>query len=174
MSDLSFPSPSSQNMELAAANRKLTTAILGMTLLTGLVACLAYLAGRTVTQIRNEPATVIRTEIPPPPVIVTPTQKASPLVVAAAEAPVEAPAVAPPALPAPAAGLYLQVGLMNPSLDNSMRLRLQQAGFEVHLAGMEGSAASRVLVGPIASSAQQQEFETKLREAGYQYFPRRY
>jgi cell division septation protein DedD len=178
MSDLTFPTPSSQNMELAAANRKLTTAILGMTLLTGLVACLAYLAGRTVTQIRNEPATIIRTEIPPPPVIVTPSPRPSPVVVAAAEAPapspVPAPTVAAPALPAPPTGLYLQVGLMNPNVDNSMRLRLQEAGFQVHLAGMEGSPASRVLVGPIASPAQQQQFEEKLREGGYQFFPRRY
>src|SRR6187551_6339 len=98
MSDFTFPQPQgtpqlhSENRELAAANRRLTTAILGMTLLTGLIACLSYLAGRTVTQIRTETATVVRTEIPPGPVIVDPLGKPSPSIAAA-------PAPAAPVVP---------------------------------------------------------------------------
>lgn len=162
MSDLTFPPPQSENMELAAANRRLTTAILGMTLLTGLIACLSYLAGRTVTHIRSETATVVRTEIPPGPVVINPLTKPSPI-----EQPV-------PKAPVPAAGLYLQVGLMNPAQDRSMEERLIARGYGVHLVPMENSPVTRVLVGPIQTSAQQREMETKLLADGYQYFPRRF
>ena len=170
MSDFTFPQPQassqprSENMELAAANRRLTTAILGMTLLTGLIACLSYLAGRTVTQIRTETATVVRTEIPPGPVVVTPLRKPSPSVI---EAPPPAPAVTPGAL-------YLQVGLMNPAVDRYMQDRLVAGGYNFKLAPMENSPVARVLVGPIVSSTQQRELETKLIGDGFQFFPRRF
>lgn len=165
MSDFTFPQPHqphSENMELAAANRRLTTAILGMTLLTGLVACLSYLAGRTVTHIRTETATVVRTEIPPGPVVITPLNKPSP-------------SIAPTLVAAPAIGtLYLQVGLLNPSLDRSMQDRLIALGYSVKLSPMENSPISRVLIGPILSAAQQQELESKLRADGFQHFRRRF
>ncbi len=169
MSDFPFPRPNTEHMELAAANRRLTTAILGMTLLTGLVACLSYLAGRTVTHIKTETATVTRTEIPAAPMVVHPLEKPSamPAVVPAKPTPA-------PAATLIASGLYLQVGLMNPSQDRSMQERLEQQGLKVSLAPLENSTASRVLVGPFASSAQQAEIESKLQALGFQYFPRRY
>ncbi len=151
--------PHSQNMELAAANRRLTTAILGMTLLTGLVACLSYLAGRTVTQ--------IRTEIPPGPVVSTPLVKLSPFMAAA-----PVPAVGNHV---PSAGtLYMQVGLIDPALDRSMQDRLIALGYSVNLSPMENSPISRVLIGPIHSAAQQQELKSKLSADGFQHFPRRF
>jgi hypothetical protein len=170
MSDFTFPQPQvsphvdSENRELTLANRRLTTAILGMTLLTGLVACLSYLAGRTVTQIRTEAATVIRTEIPPGPVVVSPLNKPSP----SFSAP---PAPAPSLVPA---GLYLQVGLIDPAVDRSMQDRLVARGYSVKLAPMENSPVSRLLVGPIQSAPQQQELASKLGADGFQYFLRRF
>lgn len=158
MSDLTFPPPHAENAELAAANRRLTTAILGMTLLTGLVACLSYLAGRTVTQIRTETANVVRTEIPPAPMVINPLRKPSPI----------------PPEPVAEEQLYLQVGLVNPAVDSSMRQRLEMRGFTVKLAPMENSPVSRVLVGPIVSPAQQKEITDRLRAEGYQFFSRRY
>lgn len=171
MSDFPFPQPHRENVELAAANRRLTTAILGMTLLTGLVACLSYLAGRTVTHMRVEAATVVRTEIPPAPVIVEPIAKPSPTIVPAAQT-----AVAPPTPTAglPPAGTYLQVGLINPALDNSMQQRLQKSGYPVQLAPMENSTASRLLVGPIHTEIEQRELSAKLQAEGYRYFRRQY
>jgi len=167
MSDFPLPQPTPQlhteNRELTLANRRLTTAILGMTLLTGLIACLSYLAGRTVTQIRTETATVVRTEIPPGPVVVQPMNKPSPSV-AAAPAPVP---------DAPPSGLYLQVGLIDPSIDRSMQDRLVARGYEVKLSRMDNSPISRVLVGPIQSTPQQKELETRLNADGFQYFRRR-
>lgn len=174
MSDLTFPQPNAENAELAAANRRLTTAILGMTLLTGLVACLSYLAGRTVTHIKTETPTV-RVEIPSAPVIVNPTPKPSPAPVAQVAVPAPVPA-APPAAPASVipSGTYLQVGLMNPAQDKSMQERLVQRGYSVQLAPMENSPVARVLVGPVQTSEQQRELATKLQSDGYQFFPRRY
>ena len=163
MSDLTFPPPNPENVELAAANRRLTTAILGMTLLTGLIACLSYLAGRTVTQIRSEPTTVVRTEIPPAPMVINPITKPSPA----------APVVTTPSAPQATQGVYLQVGLMDPALDRSMQDRLEKNGFTIRLLPLENSPSFRVLVGPIQSAGQQRELEMKLAANGYQYFVRR-
>jgi cell division septation protein DedD len=170
MSDFTFPQPQAtpqlhtENRELALANRRLTTAILGMTLLTGLIACLSYLAGRTVTQIRTESATVVRTEIAPGPVVVNPINTPSPSITP----------VPPSAAPPVPAGLYLQVGLMDPAVDRSMQDRLVARGYAVKLAPMENSPVSRVLVGPIQSAPQQSELESKLNADGFQHFVRRF
>jgi cell division septation protein DedD len=166
MSDFPYPSPHPENLELAAANRRLTTAILGMTLLTGLVACLSYLAGRTVTHIRTEAATVVRPESPAAPVVVTPNGgKPSPA------API---AEAPVAPVAPVGGIYFQVGLMDPVRDRSMQERLEKLGYTVRLMPMENNAeVSRVLVGPAPTAQQQQQLQAKLAADGFQCFPRR-
>jgi cell division protein FtsN len=169
MSDMTFPQPNAENVELAAANRRLTTAILGMTLLMGLIACLSYLAGRTVTHLKNEEASAGRQQAPSAPVVINPIKKPSPSVAVVPSVPVVAPAV-PTAI---TAGNYLQVGLMNPSADRSMEARLTQLGYKVQLVPMENSAVSRVLVGPIASATEQKEISQKLQADGFQFFPRR-
>jgi cell division protein FtsN len=170
MSDMTFPQPNAENVELAAANRRLTTAILGMTLLMGLIACLSYLAGRTVTHIKNEEASAGRQQSPPTPVVVNPVQKPSPSVAVVPSTPVTTPLV-PAGSPT---GSYLQVGLMNPAVDRSMETRLTQLGYKVKLLPMENSAVSRVLVGPMASAAEEKELSLKLQADGYQFFPRRF
>lgn len=169
MSDMTFPQPNAENVELAAANRRLTTAILGMTLLMGLIACLSYLAGRTVTHIKNEEASAGRQQAASGPVIINPIKKPSPAVAVIPSVPVYTP-TAPAAV---TTGSYLQVGLMNPATDRSMETRLTQLGYKVHLVPMENSAVSRVLVGPIASATEQKEISLKLQADGYQFFPRR-
>lgn len=178
MSDLTFPPPNPENVELAAANRRLTTAILGMVLLTGLVACMAYLAGRTVTHIRTETSATVRNEVAHGPVVVNPLPaKAAGQPAGAVEAkPVQEAAIPESTEPAPAPGpgLYLQVGLMDPLRDRTMQYRLTKSGFSVWLSPMEDSPNSRVLVGPILSPAQQKEMEAKLAAEGYQFFQRRF
>lgn len=63
-----------ENYELASANRKLTTVVMGMTLLMGLVACLSYLAGRAVTQMKTAEVAGVVTPAPQVAVVVpTPT-----------------------------------------------------------------------------------------------------
>lgn len=175
MSDMTFPQPNAENVELAAANRRLTTAILGMTLLMGLIACLSYLAGRTVTHLKNEEAAARRAPAPAAPVVINPIPKPSPSLsvtpsTPSISVPVPIPAAAHAAVPA---GNYFQVGLMNPSADRSMETRLTQQGYKVKLLPMENSPISRVLVGPL-DAAEQKEIGRKLQADGYQFFPRRF
>ena len=178
MSDLTFPPPNPENVDLAAANRRLTTAILGMVLLTGLVACMAYLAGRTVTHIRAETPATVRNEVAHGPLVVNPlpSKTAAKPTTAAPVQPVAETAipVSTETAPAPGPGLYLQVGLMDPLRDRSMQDRLAKSGFRVWLSPMEDSPNSRVLVGPILSPAQQKEMETKLAAEGFRFFQRRF
>lgn len=187
MSDLSIPHARRESLELAAAHRRLTTVILGMTLLTGLVACLSYLAGRTITNIKSDEAEVVRREATASPLIIEPTTRtpaadpppeAAP---AAARQPMQVadpsafPAVAAPAAAparAPGGALYFQVGLMNAAADRSMQDRLIKLGFNIKLEPMDNSAVSRVLVGPIHSAEEQREFESKLAAGGFQFFRR--
>ena len=170
MGDLHLPTPESASYELALANRKLVTVVMGMTLLMGLVACLAYLAGRSVTGIR---ATQESRMVVPPPVIVEPS--------AQIEAPpaMPAPAVDPP--PAPSAvvekatpgtpRVYLQVAAAELPTFQPLRSQLEQAGFPLEVKRIEGK--HRLLVGPIQDDKQQQEFASRLRAAGHPCFARR-
>ena len=171
MSDMTFPQPNAENVELAAANRRLTTAILGMTLLMGLIACLSYLAGRTVTHLKNEEASARRAPAAAAPVVINPAHKPSPSVSVTPNIPsVSAPAPTSTLVPA---GNYFQVGLMNPSADRSMETRLLQQGYKVRLLPMENSPISRVLVGPL-DAVEQREVGRKLQIDGYQFFPRHF
>lgn len=176
MSDLTFPPPNSEKMELVAANRRLTTAVLGMVLLTGLVACMAYLAGRTVTHMRAGTPATGRTEVAQGPVVVNPLPAKAETKPAAPAAPPQAATVIENAEPAPppGPGQYLQVGLMDPLRDRSMQYRLTKLGFTVWLSPMEDSPNSRVLVGPIESPGQQKEMEAKLTAEGFHFFQRRF
>jgi cell division protein FtsN len=63
---------------------------------------------------------------------------------------------------------------MNPAVDRSMEARLTQLGYKVKLLPMENSTVSRVLVGPMASAAEEKEISLKLQTDGYQFFPRRF
>jgi hypothetical protein len=50
MGESHLTAPEAASYELALANRKLVTVVMGMTLLMGLVACLAHSAGRPVSR----------------------------------------------------------------------------------------------------------------------------
>ncbi|MBM3787622.1 MAG: hypothetical protein FJW30_24970 [Acidobacteria bacterium] len=173
MSDLTLPSPRPDTYELILTNRKLTTAVLGMVLLSGLIACMSYLAGRTVSQIKVETVTPTQTVINPPPLVVEPKSKPSPAGAAVAS-PMLASAPQPAPVPAPPSGLYLQVGLVDPVRETYMQDRLSQLGYKFRLAPMESSLNARVLVGPISSLPEMQELQTRLTAHGYQHFPRRW
>jgi hypothetical protein len=170
MGEMHLPTPESASYELALANRKLVTVVMGMTLLMGLVACLAYLAGRSVTGIR---ATQESQMVVPPPVIVEPS--------AQMEAPpaVPAPAVDPAAAPSAVVEketprtpvVYLQVAAAELPNFQPLRSQLEQAGFPLEVKLIEGK--HRLLVGPIEDGVQQQELVARLKAAGHPYFARR-
>lgn len=176
MGDTHLPNPEGASYELALANRKLVTVVMGMTLLMGLVACLAYLAGRSVTGIRAERSVPI---VAPPPVVVeAPAAPAPKATVPAAPAPA-AKVAAPPVAPQPAAPvaspsgpqLYLQVAAGSPADLAPLQKQLAQRDLPLQIVQLDDK--HRLLVGPVRDSAQQKEFEKRLAEAGKQYFPRR-
>jgi cell division septation protein DedD len=171
MGDSQLSTPETASYELALANRKLVTVVMGMTLLMGLVACLAYLAGRSVTGIRAEQASPA---VLPPPVIVEraaapPSQAPAPVAVEPS-----APMAAPVALPAPAPigpRLYLQVAAGEVADFQPLRSQLEKAGLPLEVVLLEDK--HRLLVGPVRDQAQKQEFETRLTAAGHPFFARR-
>lgn len=162
MSDMTLASPRAETQELVLTNRRLTTAILGMVLLTGLIACMSYLAGRTVTQMRMETVTPTQTVINPPPLVIEPKTKPSPAVVAAAPAPA----------PLVATQLYWQVGIVKPEESHIQEL-LQARGYAFKLAPFEDTRNFRVLVGPVTNPQEQASLDARLTADGLQHFLRR-
>ncbi len=166
MGDSHLPNPQAASYELAMANRKLVTIVMGMTLMMGLIACLSYLAGRSVTGIRAENS---RPAVIPPPVIVeapsAPIQRAAKSSVPPAQAPV--PFVA--SLVGPQ--LYLQVAAGSESDLAPLRSKLEKAALPQRTVLID--KMFRLLVGPVRNSAHQKEIESKLREAGQLFFQRR-
>ncbi|MBM3766180.1 MAG: hypothetical protein FJW32_12390 [Acidobacteria bacterium] len=158
MSDLTLPSPRAEAQELAQSNRRLTTAILGLVLLTGLIACMSYLAGRTVTQMKMETVRPTQTVINPPPLVIEPKTKAAPVVVAAA--------------PAAPTQLYWQVGIVKPEESHIQDL-LQVRGYAFKLAPFEDTRNFRVLVGPVTNPQEQATLDARLTSDGLQHFLRR-
>jgi cell division protein FtsN len=182
MGDTHLPSPEAASYELALANRKLVTVVMGMTLLMGLVACLAYLAGRSVTGIRAEQAAP--RALPPPVVVERSPAPVTPSVAQAAPAPVPPPAAPVPvpapvvSAPAPAAAtapsgqrLFLQVAAGEVSDFQPLRSELEKAGFPTEVVRLDNK--HRLLVGPIQDPAQKQEFESRLTASGHAFFARK-
>jgi len=169
MGDSHLPNPQAASYELALANRKLVTIVMGMTLMMGLIACLSYLAGRSVTGIRAEKA---RPAIIPPPVIVeapsAPIQRAQP-----SPAPASVPVPAPVPVVASLVGphLYLQVAAGSESDLVPLRSKLEKEELPQRTVLIDNTF--RLLVGPLRDSAHQKEIEGKLREAGRPFFQRR-
>ena len=179
MGDTPLSTPNAASYELALANRKLVTVVMGMTLLMGLVACLAYLAGRSVTGIRAQQAAPAAL---PPPVVVekspVPVAAAVPAPIPAsvpASTPFAAPAAAPQAAPASVASegqrLFLQVAAGEVSDFQPLRSNLEKDGLPLEVVLIEGK--HRLLVGPVRDAAQKREFEAVLTAAGHPFFARR-
>lgn len=181
MGESHLTAPEAASYELALANRKLVTVVMGMTLLMGLVACLAYLAGRSVTGIRANQESRI---VVPAPVIVQPDRKAEePVAVPVVEA-VAAPAVAPVAVPAPESAptenqavvrvprLYLQVAAAELPDFQPLRSELERAGYPLEVIRLDDK--HRLLIGPLRDEKQKAEFEERLAAAGRPFFIRQY
>ena len=167
MGDSHLPNPEAASYELALANRKLVTIVMGMTLMMGLIACLSYLAGRSVTGIRTEKA--ILAVVPPPVIVEAPsapiqrTKTSLPLAAAPIPAPVVASLVGPQ--------LYLQVAAGSEADLAPLRSNLEKVALPLRTVLIDD--IFRLLVGPVRDSAHQKELEGKLREGGRQFFHRR-
>lgn len=182
--DIQFPaSPRQENFELALANRKLTTALLGMVLLAGLIACMSYLAGRSVSNIQaNSAAASVPAANAPQPVIVEPLAKstAAPAVIEPRSSAVALPAAAPQTMVLkqatnvpPRGSIFMQVGYIDPAQSASFTAALRAKGFSPQLLPAEGGGM-RVLLGPVASEAEALAMQSKLTANGIESFVKRF
>jgi len=146
MGESHLTAPEAASYELALANRKLVTVVMGMTLLMGLVACLAYLAGRSVTGIR---ANQERMAVPVP-----------------ESAPTEEKVVVR------APRLYLQVAAAELPDFQPLRSELERDGYPLEIIRLDDKY--RLLIGPLRDEKQKAEFEGRLAAAGRPFFIRQY
>ena len=169
MGNVHLPNPQAASYELAMANRKLVTLVMGMTLMMGLIACLSYLAGRSVAGIRAEKA--LPAVIPPPVIVDAPVasiQRAKPT-------PTPGFVVAPTGLAVSAARLvgpqlYLQVAAGSEADFAPLQLEFEKESLPQRTVLIDNKF--RLLVGPLRDFAHRAEMERKLREAGRPFFPR--
>ena len=182
-----FTAEASQNVsDLAQTNKKLVTIVMGMTLMIGLVACIAYLAGRAITLNRaavNQPS-IARTEKLP--IIVDSPKVAAQKVEAPAPAPTPTPKVVAPvsvATQLPAAGIeskpdsgtwYVQVGYIEKQQSDGFRSGLKDKGFKTTVANGNSPDQVRILIGPVADYDARMALQRRLMAAGYESFQRRY
>ena len=185
-----------KSAELAKTNKKLVTVVMGMTLLLGLVACLAYLAGRSITSMKSQSAEV---KVPLSIVVDSPKAKAeiaqaaaiaaAPVVEASAIVAVTKPIIAAPpvavapvaidapkavSLAAPAKGeLYLQVGYVDKAQAAGLAATIAAKGFSAKTVAGDSESTSRVIIGPI-QVAEMAATQARLMDAGFESFPRRF
>ena len=185
-------------VELVQTNKRLVTIVMGLTLMIGLVACVAYLAGRAMTIARSngslqarqtspivvdspkvQESRIVKSEpIAAAAPIATPAPIAQPKVApSVASAPVPSkPAAAPVALAdAPSSGQwYLQVGHVEFPMLSAFRSTLEDKGFKSFASKGETADTRRVLLGPVNDQTARLELQQKLRAAGYESFQRRF
>ena len=181
-----FAADTAQNVtDLAQTNKKLVTIVMGMTLMIGLVACIAYLAGRAITLNRvgvNQPVVSRNSKLP----IIVDSPKVG---VQKMEAPVAnaslpkvvapVPVVTPPAAASieskPDSGKwYVQVGYIEKPQSDTFRAALKGKGFTTTVAKGDTPDQVRILVGPVPDYDSRMAIQRQLMAAGFESFQRRY
>ena len=184
------PAAQSSTVDLVQTNKRLVSIVMGMTLMIGLVACIAYLAGRAMTIARSNGNPQIRQSSPilveSPRVqeakVVIPAQVAAPVATPVTLAPVvTAPPtpIAPPAAnfggEAPIPGKwYVQVGHVEATQLSTFRSGLEAKGFKSFAINGETADTRRVLLGPVQDDDSRRAMQHKLRSEGYESFQRRF
>lgn len=174
-----------QSAELTKTNKKLVTVIMGMTLMLGLVASMAYLAGRSITAAKvhaNGSNQSISTPQMPPPIIVDSPQVSLESASASAPAVNSAPAVSmdkqspasiPTAAATPNGQLYLQVGYIDQTQVQNLITAMAGKGFTAKSIAGDTISKNRVIIGPIQLN-EISAYQARLMDAGFESFPRRY
>ncbi len=191
-------------MQLVFGGRQITAMLFLIVVAMGMVAALAYVAGRMTTSaqtLRAENARqqsvksgqehVIVVDPPGKPGVVPQSTPVKQVAVStpAAATPAQPVAVAipapPAALPKPPetpqapsaqpAQLYLQVGALGRGMAEVAVENLVRKGFTARIAPGHADGIFRVLVGPLEDAAAMNKTQAALQEAGFvQFFPRRY
>ncbi len=183
--ETNFAAEASQNVsDLAQTNKKLVTIVMGMTLMIGLVACIAYLAGRAITLNRAGVSQPTISRAAKLPIIVDSPKVAAQKVEAPAPTPtlkVVAPVSVATQLPAasieskPDSGTwYVQVGYIEKQQSDGFRSGLKDKGFKTTVANGNSPDQVRILIGPLADYDARLAVQRQLTAAGYESFQRRY
>ena len=190
------PAAQSSTVDLVQTNKRLVSIVMGMTLMIGLVACIAYLAGRAMTIARSNGNPQMRQSSPilvdSPRVqeanVVAPVQVAASVATPVTTAPVVTPPptpIAPPPAPvqpiatiggeAPIPGKwYVQVGHVEATQLSTFRSGLEAKGFKSFAINGETVDTRRVLLGPVQDDNSRLAMQHKLKSAGYESFQRRF
>jgi cell division protein FtsN len=153
-------SEAQESRTVMLGSREFTAMVLGAILLIGLVACIGYIAGRSITtaQYLEEEATFkpdLKNAI-----VVDPVKEQAP------PAPAPAPAVAPVAAQPQ---VFLQVGALDEPTSREFLLDLSRQGFQSRIVPGPDSKTFRVLVGPL-SRTEIHSTQAALTQAGYTSF----
>ncbi len=167
------------DFEIVLGPKQVAVALFLLLMQMGLVAGVAYIAGRSSAKAGEAAAAAVirKAGLPAPPVIVTPSAPVS----RPAEAPM--PPVASPAgstyssndilVNEPDPGLYLQIASVDQTAARELAKRLHRLGFLPKLAPGVTPAVVRVLVGPV-DKEQVSDAADSLRASGFAPFPKRY
>ena len=177
-------------VDLVQTNKRLVTIVMGMTLMIGLVACIAYLAGRAMTIARSNGSPQIRQSGPivvdSPRVqeskTITRPQETAPVALPVTPAPLKVAVSALPAKPAVTLGSevptpgkwYVQVGHVEATQLSTFRNTLEAKGFKTFATSGETADTRRVLLGPLQDDDSRRAMQRNLRAAGYESFQRRF
>lgn len=160
---------------MALTSRQMTATLLAAVLMTGLMAGIAYVAGRSINSGPEEPA-----EAAPVPAVTQPVPNPAPAPSAGAVASAVQPAPAAAALNAPAvlvtpgrAEKYLQVCAVDRGVGEIFVDVLARKGFVVRLAEGPDAKTFRVLVGPL-EGADIAKTKAALEKVGFAPFVRLY
>ena len=169
-------------VDLVQTNKRLVSIVMGMTLMIGLVACIAYLAGRAMTiarsngnpQTRQSGPIVVDSPRVQETRVVTPAQAAAPVVtVSPAVPPVQPVTVAGSFAPIPGKW-YVQVGHIETSQLNAFRAGLEEKGFKTFVTYGETADTRRVVLGPVPDEESRLAMQQQLKAVGYESFQRRF
>lgn len=162
--------------EIIIGPKQLAAALFLLVTGAGLVAGVAYTAGKSAAQ-RSIPAAAAPTPAPLASPIVSQAAPSEAEAASPAEpAPAEVAAVAQegdPETEVPLAGLYLQTAAIDLAAARHSVLELARKGYQARLAPGGSEGIYRVLVGPV-SDGQVQDVADSLRQAGFACFPKRY
>ncbi len=169
--------------DLAQTNKKLVTVVMGMTIMIGLVACIAYLAGRAMTIARSNGSQPVIQRAAQLPIVVDSPKVMTPK----SDSPIALPTQAVVAVPAnlpknetktasvPVTGTwYVQVGYIEKDQAGAFRRDLEQKGFTSFAIAGDTPTSNRILLGPLADPIARAAMQQRLKMAGFESFQRRY
>ena len=156
---------------------------MGMTIMIGLVACIAYLAGRAMTIARSNGSQPVIQRAAQLPIVVDSPKVMTPKSDSPIAVPTQAKVAVPASLPkneikaesVPVTGTwYVQVGYIEKDQAGTFRRDLEQKGFSSFAIAGDTPTSNRILLGPLGDPIARAAMQQRLKMAGFESFQRRY